>query len=221
MHGKPTGGQPLHNACSTTARERGTASFELSTARSPIGTHSHADEVASPDCIEGCACAYSTALASASDSADLADFRPGTPTSQASLRRDTCGRDLGPLGVLHQGPRAGISTGRVLQDTPSRPGPDLCRCSIRFHNQGCGRSTKHDPDMTEPGLHLASWPMLVGSAVELGKRFGGVLGMLLLISLAVLPAYRSTPTHPESEARPRRASASAALGGAAAGVAGC
>src|ERR1035437_6923180 len=38
MHGKPTGGQALHNACSTTARERGTGSFELSTARSFYGT---------------------------------------------------------------------------------------------------------------------------------------------------------------------------------------
>jgi hypothetical protein len=37
----PDGRQALHNACSTTARERGTGSFELSTARSSIRTHSH------------------------------------------------------------------------------------------------------------------------------------------------------------------------------------
>ena len=34
---------------------------------------------------------------------DLPGCTPSAPTSQASPRRDTCGRDLGPLCVLHKG----------------------------------------------------------------------------------------------------------------------
>ena len=70
-------------------------------------THAHADEGASPDCIEPRACELSTVLALASDPVDLPGCTLSAPTSQASPLRNTCGRDPGPLGVLHKGSASG------------------------------------------------------------------------------------------------------------------